>query len=164
MTTPLPPSAQSSVNAPSDPIAGRPLQVQRIGLDQLDLIRRINVAIFDEERIINTFDRDDLLMLVAQVNGKAAGFKVGYRLRSEAFYSAKGGVLPAYRREGVARALLYAMMDKARAWGYQAFLYDTFPNQHPGMTVLGLAEGFRVVKAGYSPQYKDYRLRFQKEL
>jgi hypothetical protein len=32
------------------------------------------------------------------------------------------------------------------------------------MTVLGLEEGFEVVKAGYSPQYQDYRLRFEQKL
>lgn len=143
---------------------GRSVHVQRVGMDRLDLIRRLNTAIFDEERIINTFDREDLLMLVARIEGEAVGFKIGYRFRAETFYSAKGGVLPAYRRQGVARALLYAMIDQVREWGYTIFLYDTFPNQHPGMTVLGLSEGFRVVKAGYSPQYNDYRLRFQKEL
>jgi hypothetical protein len=29
------------------------------------------------------------------------------------------------------------------------------------MTVLGLDEGFEVVRAGYSTQYQDYRLRFE---
>jgi hypothetical protein len=32
------------------------------------------------------------------------------------------------------------------------------------MTVLGLAEGFRVMKADYNPSYRDYRLRFEKKL
>jgi GNAT superfamily N-acetyltransferase len=73
-------------------------------------------------------------------------------------------VLPDYRRQGIARALLYEMLDAVRAAGYERFVYDTFPNKHPGMTVLGLEEGFEVVKAGYSPQYQDYRLRFEQKL
>ena len=56
------------------------------------------------------------------------------------------------------------MLDDVRAAGYARFVFDTFPNKHPGMTVLALAEAFRLVKAGYSPQYKDYRLRFEKAL
>jgi ribosomal protein S18 acetylase RimI-like enzyme len=138
-----------------------PVRIKQVGLDQLSVIRRLNQEVFEEERIINTFDRDDLLMLLAVCRGEPAGFKIGYRLKPDTFYSAKGGVLPDYRRLGIARALLYEMLDHVREQGYRRFVYDTFPNKHPGMTVLGLAEGFEVVDAGYSPQYSDYRLRFE---
>jgi len=164
MTKPPQSSSEPMADAPRAQPDEQPLRIQRVGMNRLSLIRRLNTAVFDEERIINTFDRDDLLMLVAWSGGEAAGFKIGYRFKAKTYYSAKGGVLPAYRRRGIARALLHTMMDQARAWRYETFLFDTFPNKHPGMTVLGLSEGFRVVKAGYSPQYNDYRLRFQKEL
>jgi len=137
-----------------------PLTITEVGLDALDLIRDLNVAVFDDDHVINTFDHDDLLMLVAWSGETAVGFKIGYRRDAATFYSAKGGVLDSYRRRGVARALLYAMLDLVRARGYERFVYDTFPNKHPGMTVMGLDEGFRVVQAGYSPRYQDYRLRF----
>lgn len=140
------------------------LHIERVGMERLDVIRRLNTTIFDERRVINTFEREDLLMLLAALGDEPAGFKIGYRLRAGTFYSAKGGVLSRYRRQGIARALLHVMMDWVRDRGYRHFTYDTFPNRHPGMTILGLSEGFRVVKAGYNPQYDDYRLRFQKEL
>ena len=140
------------------------LDIQQVGMDRIETIRELNVAIFDEERIINTFDRDGVLIFLAFVDGTPAGFKLGYALGSNKFYSAKGGVLPEYRRRGIARELLYEMLDAVRAAGYERFVYDTFPNKHPGMTVLGLEEGFEVVKAGYSPQYQDYRLRFERKL
>lgn len=142
----------------------RGIRAEVIGMDQIETVRTLNIAIFDEERIINTFDRDDVLILLAYVDDQPAGFKLGYKLYQDTFYSAKGGVLPEYRRQGIARLLLHEMIAVVRARGYTRFTYDTFPNKHPGMTVLGLAEGFRVVKAGYSPQYKDYRLRFEKEV
>ena len=141
-----------------------PLSITEVGMDRLDTIRELNVAIFDEERVINTFDRDGLLMLVAFLDERPVGFKVGYQLHQDTFYSAKGGVLPAYRRRGIARELLYVMMEHVRHAGYRRFVYDTFPNKHAGMTILGLVEGFRVTKAGYSPQYSDYRLRLEQEL
>jgi hypothetical protein len=53
------------------------------------------------------------------------------------------------------------MLNTVEARGYERFVYDTFPNKHPGMTVLGLDEGFTVIRAGYSPRYQDYRLRFE---
>ena len=140
------------------------LTIYRVGRDQTDLIRSINEAVFDDSHVINRFDHTDLLMLVAEVDGEPVGFKIGYQLRAGTFYSAKGGVVDAARRRGVARALLHRMLRIVRKWGYDRFVYDTFPNKHPGMTVLGLSEGFEVVKAGYSPQYEDYRLRFEYRL
>ena len=146
---------------PATEVANVPLTITEVGLERLDLIRRLNVAIFDDDHIIKTFDRDDLLILVAHSEGTAVGFKLGYQLDPRSFYSAKGGVRESYRRHGIARALLYAMLDVVRDRGYDRFVYDTFPNKHPGMTVMGLDEGFRVIRAGYSPRYQDYRLRFE---
>jgi GNAT superfamily N-acetyltransferase len=138
--------------------------VVEVGMEALPLIRNLNAMIFDESRVINTFDRHDLMLLLAYHGEEPVGFKVGYRENRYTFYSAKGGVLTAYRRHGIARLLLHDMMERARARGYLRFAYDTFPNKHPGMTVLGLAEGFRVMKADYNPSYRDYRLRFEKKL
>ena len=140
------------------------VEVVQVGLEMLDVVRRMNEVVFAEERVINTFDRDELVILLAYVDDEPAGFKIGYRESRFVYYSAKGGVLPRFRRHGIARQLLHVMMDEARRLGYRRFAYDTFPNRHPGMTVLGLAEGFRVTKADYNSAYKDYRLRFEKKL
>lgn len=145
-------------------LADVPIDITEIGMDRVDTIRRLNVAIFDDEHIINTFDRNDLLMLLARTAETAVGFKIGYQLDETTFYSAKGGVHTSYRRNGIARALLHAMLDVVDQRGYDRFVYDTFPNKHPGMTVLGLDEGFEVIRAGYSSQYQDYRLRFELSL
>ena len=122
------------------------------------------MAIFDEQRIINTFDREDLMILLAYVGDEPVGFKIGYKESKHTYYSAKGGVLPAHRRRGISRRLLEEMLLRVRRKGYKNFAYDTFPNMHPGMTVLGLTEGFRITRADYNPTYKDFRLRFEKRL
>ncbi|PSQ84431.1 MAG: N-acetyltransferase [Bacteroidetes bacterium QS_7_67_15] len=144
----------------------RPVRVVEIGLKRLGLIRALNREIFGEDHIINSFDREDLIMLLAEARegGVPVGFKIGYRLSDRVFYSAKGGVHPDWRRRGIARLLLHDLMERAGRRDYDRFAYDTFPNKHPGMTVLGLDEGFRVTRAGYSARYEDYRLRFEKEL
>ena len=137
------------------------LVIREISLDELEPVRWMNREIFDEERIINTFERQHLLILLAEVDGRPAGFKIGYRENRFVFYSAKGGVLPAYRRMGLARTMLVDMIERVRPAGYRRFAFDTFPNLHPGMTVLALREGFRVVQADYNPTYRDFRLRFE---
>jgi GNAT superfamily N-acetyltransferase len=140
------------------------LQIARVGMEQLPVIRRMNQTIFGEHRIINQLDRRDLLLFLATLDGEPVGFKVGYGLTKTTYYSAKGGVLESWRGHGIARELLYAMEDEVRRLGYERFAYDTFPNMHPGMTVLGLREGFEVTAAGYNATYQDYRIRFEKAL
>ena len=140
------------------------LRIEAVGFSELEVISQLNKTIFEEDRIINTFDRADLLMLVAYLRDTPVGFKIGYKHALHTFYSAKGGVLTKYRRRGIARKLLYVMIERARGMGYQHFMYDTFPNKHPGMAILGFQEGFRLAKADYNAVYKDYRLQFSKDI
>ena len=140
------------------------LTVERVGMDRYAEIRALNEAIFGEARVIHRLDRPDLTLLVARWQGRPAGFKVGYGESRTTFYSAKGGVLADVRRRGVARALLVALEAEALRLGFERFAFDTFPNKHPGMTVLALAEGFAVTAAGYNAAYRDYRLRFERAL
>jgi GNAT superfamily N-acetyltransferase len=151
--------------APAAPAPGPPgLVIDRVEVGAFDEIRRLNQAVFGESRVIYRLDREDLLFLVARVAGRAVGYKVGYAESAATFYSAKGGVLDGWRRMGVARALLVRMEEEARRMGYARLAFDTFPNKHPGMTVMGLAEGFAVTAAGYNAAYRDYRLRFERDL
>lgn len=152
-----PPPAASS----ADPSR---LVVECVGMERFGEVQALNAAIFGETRVIYRLDRDDLTLLVASLDGTPVGFKVGYAESDITFYSAKGGVLDAARRRGVARALLQRMTDEARQRGYARFAFDTFPNKHPGMTVMALAESFAVTAAGYNAAYRDYRLRFEKAL
>lgn len=136
--------------------------VHRVGMEALPTIRALNRTIFDEERVINSFEREDVRMYLATVAGEPCAFKVGYRESVGVYYSAKGGVLAPYRRRGLARRLLDAMEADVRAAGYAALAYDTFPNRDPGMAILGFLRAYRVVGADYNPTYRDYRLRLER--
>ncbi len=140
------------------------LHIERVGMERFLDVQALNAQVFGDARVIQRLDRPDLLILLAFVDGRPAGFKVGYAESRTTFYSAKGGVLDGFRRRGVARAMLHRMQEEVRRMGYARFAYDTFPNKNPGMTVMGLAEGFAVTAAGYNTAYKDYRLRFEKAL
>lgn len=140
------------------------LRIECLGVDRYREIQDLNETVFGERRVIIRLDRNDLLFLVAYVRDEAVGYKVGYAEDKGTFYSAKGGVLDGYRRLGIARALLLRMQNEARAMGYRRLAFDTFPNMHRGMTILGLTEGYKVATAGYNAAYQDYRLRFEKLL
>jgi GNAT superfamily N-acetyltransferase len=138
--------------------------VRSVGTEFLPVIETLNREIFGEERIINSFNREDLLMLLAESDGEPVGFKLGYRQNRLTYYSAKGGVVEAWRNRGVAGAMLDWMLDYARRQGYERFTYDTFPNMHPGMAALGLKRGFRLTEAEFNRTYEDFRLRFETPL
>ncbi len=87
------------------------------------------------------------LILIASVQGYAAGFKVGYE-REDYFYSWMGGVLPAYRRQGVAQALAEAQEVWAKRKGYTRIVFKT-RNQHKGMLMFALRNGFDII--GFEP-------------
>ncbi len=140
------------------------IRIEATGLHELSMIRQLNAAIFNDMHIINRFDRPNLMILIAYDEAAPVGFKIGYALDQHTFYSAKGGVLQTHRRQGIARRLLYEMMERSRQQGYTKFVFDTFPNRHAGMTILGLTEGFTVTAADFNTVYQDFRIRFQKKL
>ena len=125
---------------------------------ELEPLLDLNRAIFDEERLINRYDHPDLIALMVTVDGIRAGFKVGYGKDDGVFFSAKGGILPVYRRIGLARKLLNSMMLKASELGYQTFRYDTLASKHKNMLIFGLKEGFDITAAEWMPQLEDYRI------
>lgn len=149
----------------STPIRSTPaLLVERVGLERFADVRALNDRIFGDERVIQRLDRPHLTLLLVSVADQPVAFKIGYGESPATFYSAKGGVLEEYRRMGLARTMLHRMMDESRALGYRRFAYDTFPNRHPGMIVMGLAEGFSVTAAGYNAAYRDFRVRLERPL
>ena len=72
--------------------------------------------------------------------------------------------MPEFRRKGIALALLNNMMAIVEHRGYPVFAFDTFPNMHPGMTILAMERGFKLVKADFNSLYREYRLRFELKL
>ena len=49
---------------------------------------------------------NEWLALIAEINGVPVAYKLGYWLAPDIFYSWLGGVLPAYRQQGIAKKLL----------------------------------------------------------
>ena len=140
------------------------LSIRQVGFEAMQTITAMNRTIFGEKRVINRFDRMDLIMLIAYEEQQAVGFKIGYGMNRSMYYSAKGGVLEEFRRKGVAGRLLDRLMADAAGLGYKSFCFDTFPNQHTGMTLLALQRGFHVSEIRYSDVYDDLRLRFVADL
>ncbi len=72
------------------------------------------------------------------------GFKIGYASRRTRLYSWVGGVHHAYRRRGVARALMQAQHAWAKDRGYTSVETGTM-HQNLAMLTLNLQSGFKVI-------------------
>jgi len=105
------------------------------------------------------------LMLVAEVEDDLVGFKCGYDrdIGSMKFYSWLGGVLPKYRKMGIAKLLLDKMVEWCRERNYEVLEFKTF-NEHKGMLIFSLKNGFEIVDVRYSTKDDRKRIVLQKPL
>ncbi|MEO1451913.1 MAG: GNAT family N-acetyltransferase [Bacteroidota bacterium] len=100
----------------------------------------------------------------ALIDGQVAGFKVGYeRTPDGSFYSWLGGVLPPYRRMGVAQQLAEGMETWAKAQGYTQLRFKT-RNRHRKMLQFALKQGFDIVGVDPYPDRAEHRIWLEKDL
>lgn len=129
----------------------------------LETIAALDRAIFPEPISEDGFAREllarhNLCILIAEcgaaesgVEGRGtegsglvpAGYKIGYECSPEVFYSFSGGVLPKYRRQGIAQALLREQHRIAGKLGYSVIRTHT-KNVYRDMLVLNIKSGFDV--------------------
>ena len=102
------------------------------------------------------------LFLVTEIDGAYAGFKAGYQ-KENTFYSWLGGVFPAYRRRGVAKALANYQENWARQQGYQTITFKTM-NRHRNMLLFGIKNNFQIIDFQSKPNIPDHQILLQKDL
>jgi GNAT superfamily N-acetyltransferase len=140
------------------------ITIRRGSMQDVPLVRMLNREIFHEDRLINSLDHTYLLILLAEFEAIPVGFKIGYGLGAGIFYSAKGGVLPNWRKKGLAKRMLSVMEDIVASEGYSELRYHTFPTRWPGMLSLGRSEGYDILEAVWNPVYNDYQILMHKKI
>ena len=84
------------------------------------------------------------LILTIIYNNKIVGFKIAYnRFQNDSFYSWMGGILPEYRRKGLANALASFQEEWARRNGYHKIKMKTM-SKHKAMISFSLNRGFKI--------------------
>jgi GNAT superfamily N-acetyltransferase len=101
--------------------------------------------------------------LIAEIHGQPVGFKLGYQQQEKVFYSWLGGVLPAFRRYGVAQALLVAQEHWARSQGFRLLTVKT-RNQFRAMLMMLISNDYQIVQLEKKGEVADYRLLLEKTL
>ncbi|MEM9836186.1 MAG: GNAT family N-acetyltransferase [Bacteroidota bacterium] len=102
------------------------------------------------------------LILVADIDLAPAGFKVGYE-RDGYWYSWMGGVLPNFRRRGVAKALAEAQEAWAKNHGYPHVTFKT-RNSHRRMLQFAIGRGFQIIGLEERENVADHRILLRKWL
>lgn len=91
------------------------------------------------------------LILLAFVEGELAGFKLGYAQNDQVFYSWLGGVMPDFRRLGLAQSMLEYQETWARAQGYAHIQVKTM-NRFPAMLNLLINNQYLISELTADPQ------------
>ncbi|MDE5179614.1 GNAT family N-acetyltransferase [Vibrio fluvialis] len=101
------------------------------------------------------------LILIAEENGQLLGFKIGYELDSETFYSWFGGVSSLARNRGVAQQLLDAQEQWVAEQGYGKLTVKS-RNQFPAMLRLLLGNGYLIENFEKIEPLAESRIHFVK--
>ncbi|MDN4525990.1 GNAT family N-acetyltransferase [Fictibacillus fluitans] len=89
-------------------------------------------------------EKPDLKMEVAVYGEKIIGYKIGYALNREQFYSWLGGVKANYRNHGIASKLMKQQHQYLKASGYKAVQTKT-KNKWRSMLILNIKSGFDII-------------------
>ncbi|MEP3386899.1 MAG: GNAT family N-acetyltransferase [Reichenbachiella sp.] len=104
------------------------------------------------------------LIAIAEVERELAGFKVGYdKFSSSSFYTWMGGVLPKFRKKGVAKALADFQEQYAIEEGFDSVILKT-RNRHKNMLHFALKSGFEIIEVEPRVESSESRILLKKQL
>ena len=139
-----------------------------VGPEELPAIVKLYNQIFrpfrDEEAFRRRYlGRHNVLQMVARVDDRPVGFFLGFELKPDVFFSWFYGVLPEFRRQGVASQLMEAVHSWARLNDYEAIRFECH-NQHRPMLHLAIALEYDIVGIRWDPDRGANLVLFQKML
>ena len=105
---------------------------------------------------------ENSLSILALDQGRLIGFKIGYPVLNDTFYSWIGGVLPEYRKKGVANTLAQLQENWAIEKGLKRLKTKSM-NQYKPMIMLNLKRGFDITKV-YTNEKGQTKIVFYKSL
>ena len=115
------------------------------------------------EHYTNRIKNRPHLAVVAYIDNQPAGFKLGYAEDEHTFYSWLGGVVPNYRRMGLAKTLIEAQEYWANNAGYKRIKVKSM-NRFPGMLRLLIAAGYVINGYEANDDPMEAKILFSKSL
>ena len=139
-----------------------------VGTGELPLIVELYNEMFRPPRDLEFFRRRLLgrynpLLLIANVDGRPVGFSTGFELKPSVFFAWLTGVLPDYRRQGIASQLHEAQCAWAAEHAYRYIRMECH-NQHRPILQMAIAMNFNIVGMRWDPDRADNLIVFEKSL
>lgn len=106
--------------------------------------------------------KENLISIIAFNNNTPVGFKIGYHYNETTFYSWVGGVMPLYRKHGVATQLALQQENRVKDKGYIKIRTKSM-NRFKPMLILNIKNGFDIVNV-YTNEKKQTKIVFEKKL
>lgn len=90
------------------------------------------------------FTEKGFLSLGAFVDSEIVGFKLGYWLNSDVFYSWLGGVQESHRKKGIAQLLLNRQEESVSSHGAKSVRVKS-GNSYPAMMILLIKNSYQII-------------------
>lgn len=134
------------------------------GDDILKGIIQLHRNIFSdfEDLVSKMKSKPHLLVQTAMAEERVIGYKMGYRLDDDTFYSWLGGVDPEYRENGIGSMLMEKQHEYLTEMGFKMVRTKTM-NKWRGMLILNIKHGFDVIET-YTDEKGLHKIVLEKRL
>lgn len=121
---------------------------------------------FSQEQHNRLASKEQPIVLIAYKGDRPAGFKVAYALSEapEILYSWLGGVLPDFRRQGIAEQLMKEQHRVAKEKGFTAIETKSYPNLFPAMMQLNYKYDFKLIREYHCEKLNETKVQLRKIL
>jgi GNAT superfamily N-acetyltransferase len=142
--------------------------IEMVGPEDLPVIVQLYNQIFRPPRDVEAFRRRyrgryNILQLVARLQDRPVGFFLGFELKPTVFFAWFYGVLPDFRRTGIASQMIEAVHSWAKQNDYESIRFECH-NQHRPMLHLAIALEYDIVGIRWDPDRGDNLVIFEKVL
>ena len=143
-------------------------EVVVVGPGELPLIAELYTDVFRPAHDVEFFrrrliGRHNSLLLVANVEGRPVGFATGFELKPTVYFSWLLGVVPDYRRSGIASQLMDAQFSWAAEHHYESVRMECF-NGHRAILHMAIELCFDIVGIRWDVDRHENLVIFEKHL
>ncbi len=142
--------------------------IDRVGPEDIPVIAQLYNQIFRPPRDVESFRRRfrgryNVLQLIARLDERPVGFFLGFELKPTVYFAWFYGVLPEFRRKGIASQLMDAVHSWARQNEYESVRFECH-NQHRAMLHLAIALEYDIAGIRWDPDRGDNLIICEKVL
>ena len=139
-----------------------------VGLEDLPIIVELYNQIYRPPKDLESFQRrflgrHNVLQMIARIKDRPVGFFMGFELKPTTFFAWFYGVLPDFRRQGIATQLMEAVHDWCREQEYESVRLECH-NSARSMLHLAIALEYIVAGIRWDPDRGDNLVLFEKGL